>query len=379
MMLNRTRHMLQLLREMRASTARSVHSSGSDLHVVDVPPLPDSATAPSMRWLHELPDLVTQSSKLWLRGPPDGFGALRAKSVEKGSIFVSGSVWLFLLHRPPAELSISGSGSLWLWWWEGRMCLRILHSQPNAMAEAKAPYRCYALLIGVSHYTLEPHLPYVKADIEQLSGELIAHGYEVDRLLSDPSGIEKEPTKDNIESHLQNLKNVAAGKDLLWVHYSGHGKFDGKLQLSAKNGKFAKDLIVESMFKSGSKRLVLTIDACNSGTRSISTPHESAFLSRSFRNYVCLSACAQHQLAYPEDDKNSRSVFSAAIIEGLKEIYAAPVAWTSGSQRWITVGSMFCFVSQRLARWSRSRRSHEQQNPTIENLNPEEIILVDLR
>lgn len=376
-MLRRTRHMLRLLKTLRSAGARAAAHPDAALPVVDAPTLPGGLTSPSADWLRKLPWLTERDSKLELRGPKIGIGALRVNTLPR-SISVSGAVWLFLPRRPGKALNIEGSGTLWLWWWERGLCLRILRAQQSTGPGAPAPARRYALLIGVSRYLGEPSLPWVQADIEALATELEAHGYETDRLVSTPSTSEKDATVDNIDTHLERLKTIAADSDLLWVHYAGHGRIDGGLQLSAIDDYFSKDQIQKSMFASNAKALILTIDACNSGVATDSPPPMPAGTgSQEAQSYSCISACTEEQLAFPEDDHMKRSVFSGAIVDGLRQSYSMPVVWTSKRRRVITVNSMLGFISQRLADWSATKETHERQTPTIETNGVEDIYLVD--
>lgn len=377
-MLRRTRLMLQLLKALRPAGSSAASPPDAVLPVVEAPSLPEGVTEPRADWLHKLPWLTVQGSKLELRGPKFGMGALRVDTLPRASVSVSGSVWLFLPRRPGKTLRIEGSGTLWLWWWDHGLCLRILRAQQSGGLSAPASARRYALLIGVSTYLGEPPLPWVQADIEALAAELESHGYEIDLLVSTPSTSQKDATVENIAAHLENLKTVAADKDLLWVHYAGHGRIDDGLRLSAIDDYFSKQQLKESMFASGAKALILTIDACNSGVAMDSPlPTPLVLGSREAQHYSCISACTQEQLAFPEDDRLTRSVFSGAIVDGLRQSYAVPVIWTSKRRRVITIGSMLSFISQRLADWSAAREAHERQTPTIETNGVEDTHLVD--
>lgn len=367
MILRRTNYMLQLLKTLRSAQPRPADTTPKNTQVVDIPGMPQAGTPEKRIGLRDLPWMTVNGSKLWLRGPQQGFGVMRADLLAKESMTISGSVWLFLPRRPAKTLKIDGPGTLWLWWWEGGLCLRILRADTSEVSRAAAAPRRYALLIGVSHYDTEDSLPWVPPGIAQLTAELEAHGYQVDRLLNNSREPEKGTRKPSICAKLADLKNVAADADILWVHYSGHGAYKNGLHLWAEEETFSKELVLVSMRESGAKKLLLTLDACNSGASadpSLLTDEQPE--RRDQQPYSCIAGCTRQQKAWAEDDERQRSVFSGAIVDALRQSDAAPIKWVARRRRVLTVGSMFDFVTQRLAQWSATRGINGQQTPTIE-------------
>ncbi|MCA9498570.1 MAG: caspase family protein [Nitrospira sp.] len=139
--------------------------------------------------------------------------------------------------------------------------------------EANRYQQSKALLIGVTQYddqSFRP-LPYVKKDMELVSGVFARHGFSIEKL-------ENNTTKKRIKEAFQELLDHAMRGDRVIVYFSGHGTSLGASNFlvstdcnSARKNEtcigydWVKSWIDSLMVKKGVKHLLVVLDACHAG------------------------------------------------------------------------------------------------------------------
>ena len=98
---------------------------------------------------------------------------------------------------------------------------------PAASSAPPGPIRDrWALLVGADRYTdpAIPNLRFCVRDVLALQATLAAVDYTVVALHDDAPQEHLLPTRDNVEAELARMCAVAGPDDLVWVHFSCHGK-----------------------------------------------------------------------------------------------------------------------------------------------------------
>jgi N-acetylmuramoyl-L-alanine amidase len=192
----------------------------------------------------------------------------------------------------------------------------------------------WAVLVGVNEYqdmTNYGKLHVCVKDVYAIYKQLIAGGFDTDRirlLIDDSSEL---PTRENILVALKSVADATEPDDLLLFYYSGHGdETDGESYLVAHNGRrlVLRDTAVsvsrvkEIMEQAPARAKVIFLDACHSGADiggKGPKPMSEEFIRRVFEQaegLVILASCKQGQLSY-EWRVQERSVFTHFLLEAL--------------------------------------------------------------
>jgi hypothetical protein len=143
------------------------------------------------------------------------------------------------------------------------------------VAETKPVSKRYALLIGIDHYIENQlELRYCVNDADAMHHCLTTLGYSAAILHDKCESEEHRPTLFNIRAALAKLKGRFKPDELLLVYFAGHGMLvDGKPYLMARDSRSADAKgtglpladLEAFMRASGSRRLLLVLDACHAG------------------------------------------------------------------------------------------------------------------
>jgi formylglycine-generating enzyme required for sulfatase activity len=258
------------------------------------------------------------------------------------------------------------------------------------MGEQKTITHRWAFLVGVNRY-IDPlfgELKFCVDDVLALETTLTQRGYEVvclhDNLDRDDPLF---PTRDNVEAKLIQVCHALQQNDLLWVHFSCHGKlverepnkkepvlifYDTRYPL-LKQRALAVGEVEQHMKNSQARRLVLTLDACQSGVemgRDIIDPEFIHNVYESAEGFALIAASTAQQLACEWREKQ-HGVFTYHLLEGL-----SGRADRSG-KNFVTVDDLKTHVLDGLRRWS--VKNHVTQEPTARTEGLGDIILADYR
>lgn len=243
----------------------------------------------------------------------------------------------------------------------------------------------WALLVGVDRY-IDPAiapLKYCTADVLALQRMLENLGYTVVALHDAVGGEHLDPTRDNIEAELLRLCQAAGPEDLIWVHFSCHGRLvEGRPVLLSREVRLptlAKKALplaeVESVLRrSPARRRVLTLDACHTGVRvgrELADPEFIRNVYERAEGFALLAASTSQQIAQAWEEKE-HGVFTYFLLEGL-----CGKADQSG-KGFVTVNDLALYVLDQLRRWI-VQHSGAIQEPTARVEGLGDIILADYR
>jgi uncharacterized caspase-like protein len=211
-------------------------------------------------------------------------------------------------------------------------------ADPPSGGTRRKPTR-HLLAVGVEKYDDASlgNLQFSCEDAQAIADCLSSLRYSID-LLTDKA---TRPTRDNVRAALARLEGTFHRKDYVWVHVSSHGVLRGNrpylFMADSKVGDvertgIAIDEIVVRLNATGSRRWVLTVDACHSGVQM--SPVLPSIEKRQvglgctdddWVYYVCeqaegnaiLAACTATQSA-AEARSSGHGVFTAGLIEALK-------------------------------------------------------------
>lgn len=268
---------------------------------------------------------------------------------------------------------------------------RKLQAVQAATAEERPVENRWAFLVGINDYSDSdhfPHLNFCRNDVIALRDLLQQVGYTVTCLQDGLShGDRLFPSRRNIRTRLETLCEDVGPHDLLWVYFACHGTRQGdkKPRLVAAD-TYSGDLnsfisvaeVEELMRASGSKRLVLMLDACHIG---VGTDTRSAVLAdpEFIRNvydlatgFALIAASTDQQSAFEQD---GHGVFSSHVLSGLRE---AKLSAIDPNQNFVTIGSLQRYVLHRLKEW-RNKHGYQQKPQGRADGDLGEIILVDYR
>lgn len=260
-----------------------------------------------------------------------------------------------------------------------------------AAAEEQPIENCWAFLVGVNDYSDSvrfPHLNFCRNDVITLRDLLQQVGYTV-TCLHDGLGWSDHlfPSHRNVRARLKTLCEDIGPNDLLWVYFACHGTRQGdkKPRLVAAdthsddlNSFISVAEVEEQMRSSGSKRLVLMLDACHIG---VGTDTRSAILSdpefihnvyELATGFALIAASTDQQ---PAVEQNGHGVFSHYVLSALRE---AKLSDTDPNQNFVTVGSLQRYVLHRLKEW-RNQHGYQQKPQGRADGDLGEMILVDYR
>jgi hypothetical protein len=215
-------------------------------------------------------------------------------------------------------------------------------SLPLGTAPGKAPsvetkvVKRYGLVIGVGNYVETGlALRYSGNDARAISDTLTKLGYAIVSLTdADPSEA-RRPTLANLRGTFAGLKGRFDEKELVLVYFAGHGALvDGKPYLLARDSR-TEDLantalpladVERYMRDSGSRRLILVVDACHAGVDigreggpMVGTGLDPAVIHNALElgeGFVVLAGSSKAQRAQ-DDDATQHGVYTFCFLQGL--------------------------------------------------------------
>jgi hypothetical protein len=251
----------------------------------------------------------------------------------------------------------------------------------------------YLLGVGVDDY-VEPQLRdlgFCGNDVLALASLLGSSGYTVTTLHDRHEKRAHQPTLLNVRAALSALKDRFRPEDLLWVHFSCHGMLSsgGRAYLLASDSRYVDpittalpiDAVVRAVRSSGSRRWLLTLDACHAGIATGRDAGEPQRLDRAFVRNVyelaeggaILAACTAGQRALDSPEVR-RGVFTHAMLEGLAG------AADRTRKGFITLDDLKVDVIDRVRSWSfRHLGIGEPQTPSFKIEGTGDLILIDNR
>lgn len=128
--------------------------------------------------------------------------------------------------------------------------------------------KMYAVVVGISDYTIMPRLSYTDDD-----------AYQIYAFLKSPEGgalpddqirilIDESATKERIEETMKNVFNQADENDVIVLYFSGHGLKGSFLPIdyNGKENKLSHSTILQLLEESPAKYKLCVADACHSGS-----------------------------------------------------------------------------------------------------------------
>lgn len=266
------------------------------------------------------------------------------------------------------------------------------HKPPDTVnASPKSIQNRYAFLVGINSYVDNSFskLNFCINDVKALENTLSRLSYTAvclhDELKPDDA---RFPNRNNIEAELTKLCKSVREDDLLWVHFACHGtRLKEQSGLKEQPVLIARDTreatlastslslakVEELMRQSKAKRLVLTLDACETGVemgRDCNTPDFIKNANELAEGYALISASTAKQAAQ-EWKGVKHGVFTYHLLTGLK-------GDAKGNDRsFITVNDLQKHVVNALRSWS-VNQGGQLQEPTYRAEGIGDIILADL-
>ncbi len=243
----------------------------------------------------------------------------------------------------------------------------------------------WALLVGVDTYVDPAFAPlkYCVRDVEALRGVLEEAGYTVVVLHDNVTQPHLRPNRDNVEAELARICRAAGPEDLIWVHFSCHGKLVfGRSVLITQEvrepmlARRALPLaqVEEELRGAVARRRILTLDACHTGVEVGRDLADPAFIRNAYdlaEGFALLAASTSQQLAQ-EWDEQEQGVFTYFLLEGL-----SGKADRQG-KGFVTVGDLVTHTLDALRRWN-VIHGGVLQEPTARTEGMGDMILVDSR
>jgi hypothetical protein len=259
-------------------------------------------------------------------------------------------------------------------------------SSPTTPQEPPGPIQNrWALLVGVNRY-VDPAFPRLKFcvnDVLALEAALKELDYTVVTLYDNPPEERLIPTRENVEAELARICQVAGPDDLIWVHIASHGKLvNGQPVLITRETRAMtmaeKALplaeIERRMRESGTRRLILTLDACHAGVEIGRDLADPEFIRNAYElaeGFALIAASTAQQIAQ-EWAEMEHGVFTYYLLEGLSG------EADHASKRLITVSDLSLHVLDALRRWN-VEHGGLLQEPTARTEGLGDIILADYR
>lgn len=243
----------------------------------------------------------------------------------------------------------------------------------------------WALLVGVDYY-VDPSfacLKYCVSDVLALQATLEKVGYTVVALHDAAPDEHLLPTRDNVEAELARICKAAAADDLIWIHFSCHGKLiEGRPVLLTRETRaptLARKALplaeVERELRSSpARRRVLTLDACHTGVEIGRDLADPEFIRNAYElaeGFALLAASTSQQVAREWAEK-AHGVFTYFLLEGL----SGKADRTNKS--FITVNDLTTHTLDGLRRWNVTHGGILQE-PTARVEGVGDMILADLR
>jgi hypothetical protein len=243
----------------------------------------------------------------------------------------------------------------------------------------------YALIVGVNRFVdpLASDLHFCVPDALGLRDLLGQAGYTTCCLSDDSKESHLLPTKDNIEAALKGILDTAEPDDLVWLHFSCHGKLVGqdpyllvnttRLLTIEKSGIKVNDLISQ-LRASACRRVVLTLDACHTGINIGRDLSSSEFIQYAYdlaEGSAIISASTADQVSQGRSSLG-HGIFTYFLLKGLKG-----EADRSG-KGFVTVDDIKTYTIAQLRKW-RIEHGDTLQEPNAQVSAIGDIILVDWR
>lgn len=243
----------------------------------------------------------------------------------------------------------------------------------------------WAVLIGVNAYEDWANygaLQVCVKDVHAIREQLIAGGFDADRIRLLTDETDEIPTRANILVALKAVADATEPDDLLLFYYSGHGdESGGESYLVARNGRrlilgdtaVPLSRVKEIVEQAPARAKIIVLDACHSGADiggKGPTPMSAAFIRRVFEQaegLAVLASCKQGQLSY-EWRENERSVFTHFLLEALAG------AADQDEKGFVTVQDTSRYVTNGVKLWASQRNT--SQTPTLQYTVAGDIILV---
>jgi len=241
----------------------------------------------------------------------------------------------------------------------------------------------WALLVGVNSY-VDPsfaNLRFCVNDVVALQATLEAAGYTVVALHDAAPDEHLLPTRDNVEAELARICKAAGRDDLVWVHFSCHGKLvEGQPVLLTRESRAAtlakKALrlaeVEQALRASPARRRILTLDACHTGVEIGRDLADPEFIRNAYElaeGFALLAASTSQQVAQ-EWAAKEHGVFTYFLLEGLSG------KADRANKGFITVNDLTTHTLDGLRRWNVTHGGILQE-PTARVEGLGDMILVD--
>ncbi|MBN1285898.1 MAG: caspase family protein [Anaerolineae bacterium] len=249
--------------------------------------------------------------------------------------------------------------------------------------------RRWAVLVGVNEYEDEYYskLRFCINDVCMVRDQLIAGGFDADRIVVITDDTQGKPTAGKILSTLRNVAGYTRSEDTILFYYSGHGDdgADDESYLIAHSGYHnvlgdtalpisrVKKILLE---EAPARAKVMILDACKSGAnigRKGPKLMTEEFIRRVFKNaegVAILSSSKQGELSYEWEERNL-SAFTYYLLEALK----GGADWDQ--KGFVTVQDASRYVLDGVEKWVVQRGW--QQTPTFQASMVGDIILADVK
>jgi len=243
----------------------------------------------------------------------------------------------------------------------------------------------WALLVGVDYYVDPsfPNLRFCVNDVLALQATLEAAGYIVVALHDAAPDEYRLPTRDNVAAELARICRAAGQDDLIWVHFSCHGKLVERQPALLTRESRAPTLtkkalrlteVEQELRSSPARRRVLTLDTCHTGVeigRDLADPDFIRYAYELAEGFALLAASTSQQVAQ-EWEAKEHGVFTYFLLEGLDG------KADRANKGLITVNDLTTHTLDGLRRWNITHGGIRQElTGRVEGLG--DIILVDLR
>lgn len=189
-----------------------------------------------------------------------------------------------------------------------------------------------ALLIGINAYTHPiSALRYARNDAKMLASALGARGYDPVVTLPQASA-EDAVSANDMRTGLSRVLAGATGDELLWLHFSGHGMrrknvsylLSSQAAVEHVEHEVSVDWLVAQARAAGIRRLVLTLDACQTGvalgrdTPDLEFEQAQNRLELTSEGYVILSGTTALQAAV-EEEALAHGRFTGWLLEWIRQ------------------------------------------------------------
>lgn len=191
----------------------------------------------------------------------------------------------------------------------------------------------HAFVVGVSEYLQVPHLKFGAKDATDIADALQTVGFKDVVVLHDQA--ELPPQRHIIFDQLGGLNSTLDPDDVLLFYFSGHGMMekgsDYLLPIEAsskalKNTAIALQDAVDQLTASGSKNVVMFVDACRDelktgkGIQSIGANAKSVINNVDDGGIAAFFSCQDNERSYEIDsDEIKQSAFTYCLLEAIRK------------------------------------------------------------